>query len=359
MSSFGHRARRRVAVVGLLALPLAAAGWVWASAAQGAGSAAPSMEVLPKTGLKYGQTVEVKGHHLPKGSGSVAATICGLQDASGKTIANPGANDCAGASEIGKLVIVKSWQSSGEFDTKYTLPQSGQKFGQNQRFCDKTHRCAIVVADANPTSPAYHVETTIQFADQTPTTTTTKPKTTTTKPKTTTTKPSGTTTVPDTAAPSTSSASGAGPTTGQPGSTSGNVSASATLGVGVTAGTPGGDASSLPGLAPVALPPAGSNPIPAPVAQELDQLCMQLSNSVKQAGGDPTALLTACDAIESGNGPQQLGTVLQSPSLLCVEGASAWQNDQQITDACNHVAETLTPGANQLGGLLSPLFAVG
>ena len=137
-------------LAGLLVAPVAVAGWVFAGAAQGAG-AAPSMEVLPKpTGLKYGQTVEIKGHHLPKGSGSVAATICGLNDASGKAIAKPTADDCAGAPEVGKLVVVKSWQSNGEFDTKYTLPTSGQKFGKNARFCNKTHHCALVVADANP-----------------------------------------------------------------------------------------------------------------------------------------------------------------------------------------------------------------
>src|SRR3954471_960691 len=187
MPKFGQSARRRAAVVGLLAAPLAIAGLVFAGTAQGAGG--PSMEVLPKTtGLKYSQTVEIKGHHLPKGSGSVAATICGLQDASGKTLSSPGANDCAGANEIGDLVIVKSWQSNGEFDTKYTLPASGRKFGKNSRFCDKTHHCAVVVADANPDAPAYHVEKVIQFVDQKPFGTTTSP---TTKPKP---KPSGNTT---------------------------------------------------------------------------------------------------------------------------------------------------------------------
>src|SRR6478752_7189411 len=130
MGSMGQTSRRRLAIAGLLT----------ATSAMGAASAKPSMQVLPKaTGLKYGQTVDVKGHHLPKGSGSVAATICGLQDAAGKTIAKPGANDCAGAAEIGKLVVVKSWQSNGEFDTNYTLPTSGEKFGKNALFCDRTH----------------------------------------------------------------------------------------------------------------------------------------------------------------------------------------------------------------------------
>src|SRR5258706_12185493 len=167
MSPFGHTARHRLMVISLLTLPLAIMGSIWAGTALGAGSSKPSMEVLPKTtGLKYSQTVEIKGHHLPKGSGSVAATICGLQDTSGKTIAKVGADDCAGANEIGTLVIVKSWQSNGEFDTKYTLPQSGQRFGKNERFCDHGHHCALVVADANPDHPAYYVSTGIQFFDQ-------------------------------------------------------------------------------------------------------------------------------------------------------------------------------------------------
>ena len=106
---------------------------LFASSALGAGSAKPSMEVLPSTkGLKYQQTVEIKGHHLPKGSGTVAATICGLQDSTGKTIAKPGADDCAGAEAIGKLVQVKQWQSNGEFDTKYTLADERAKVREEQ-----------------------------------------------------------------------------------------------------------------------------------------------------------------------------------------------------------------------------------
>jgi hypothetical protein len=338
-------------LTGLLAVPLAMAGWALAGAAQGAG-AAPSMEVLPKpTGLKYGQQVEIKGHHLPKGSGSVAATICGLNDASGKAIANPTADDCAGASEIGKLVVVKSWQSNGEFDTKYTLPKSGQKFGKNARFCDKTHHCALVVADANPSAPAYHVETKIQFTDQAPTATT-KPKATTPK-STPTTKPATATTAP---APGTTAAAGASTSTA-----SSSGSASFSVNVGATIPVPSsGSAPSLPSppsLPPLTLPAPGSNPVPAPVAQALDQVCTQLANAVKQAGGDPSALLAACGAIESGNGPQELATVLQSPSLLCVEGASAWQNNAQITAACNQAAAGLAPVTSQLGSLLGPVLS--
>jgi hypothetical protein len=341
MTSTGHTGRKRIRIIGLLAAPIAIAGWMWAGAALGASSPKPSMEVLPKaTGLKYAQTVEIKGHHLPKGSGSVAATICGLQDASGKTIAKPGANDCAGADEIGKLVIVKSWQSNGEFDTKYTLPKSGQKFGKNARFCDHGHHCALVVADANPDNPAYYVSTVIQFTDQQPfgakTTPTTKPKTTTTKPK-----PTTTTTV--------------APAVDLHGSVSGSAGGSSGGGnfsfkVAQPSGAGGAPAPTLP-AAPTTLT------LPAPVAQGLDQVCTQLAGAVKQAGGDPSALLTACSAIESGNGPQQLGVVLQSPTLLCIEGASAWQNNQQITDACNQAATALAPVTSQIGTALQPVLA--
>ncbi len=83
MTPFGDTGRRRLVLIGLLAAPLALAGWVGAGIAEGAGVPAPTMEVLPKTDLKYGQTVEIRAHHLPKGSGSVAATICGLQDTAG------------------------------------------------------------------------------------------------------------------------------------------------------------------------------------------------------------------------------------------------------------------------------------
>jgi hypothetical protein len=103
-------------------------------------------------------------------------------------------------------------------------------------------------------------------------------------------------------------------------------------------------------------PPAtDANPVPAPVAQGLDQVCTRLADAVKQAGGDASALLAACSAIESGNGPQQLATVLQSPSLLCIEGASAWQNNAQVTAACNQAAAGLAPATSQLGGLLGPV----
>jgi hypothetical protein len=308
------------------------------------------MQVLPKpTGLKYSQTVEIKGHHLPKGSGSVAATICGLNQASGKAIAKPTADDCAGASEVGKLVIVKSWQSNGEFDTKYTLPKRGQKFGKNARFCDKTHHCALVVADANPSAPAYHVETKIQFVDQAPTTPA-KPQP---KPSAPTTKPTTTTTAPSTTknqVGATTDVRGGASNPSNSGASSAWFSASATVAAGMPSSGP------APSLPAPTLPAPSGNAVPAPVAQGLDQVCTQLASAVRKAGGDPSALLAACAAIASGNGPEQLSTVLQSPSLLCIEGASAWQNNAQITDACNQAAAALAPVTSQIGGLLGPVL---
>ncbi len=350
-------------IVGLVAAPLAVAGWLGAGVAQGATSTAPSMEVLPQTGLKYSQTVKVKGHHLPKDSGSTAATICGLQDASGKTIASPTADDCAGSSEIGKLVIVKSWQSNGEFDTKYTLPASGQKFGTNNRFCDKTHRCAVVVADANPSAPAYHVQATITFADQQSTTPTTKPKTTsTTKPKTTpTTKPTTSPTTSPTTGGTTPPAAGNSNGTGN-GSVNGNVSAStppATSGGGAGLDVNAGVTIQLPSVTTPASPTPTIPPttIPAPVAAALNQSCTQLASAVKTAGGDPSLLTLTCVSLASGNAPQQLQIVLTSPSLLCIEGASAWQNNAQITAACTQAATALAPITAPLAGALTPILA--
>jgi hypothetical protein len=163
-----RRRRRLASVVALAAAALTIAALLAVSldAASGAGND-PSMEVQPgTTGLNYGQTVEIRGHHLPKGSGNVAATICGLTDAAGKAIAAPSADDCAGAEALATLVVVKGWGSDGEFDTQYTLPASKQQFGKNKRACDATHYCALVVADANPDKPAYNVPTAIFFTDQ-------------------------------------------------------------------------------------------------------------------------------------------------------------------------------------------------
>ncbi|HVJ98110.1 MAG TPA: hypothetical protein VNC41_14870 [Acidimicrobiia bacterium] len=351
--------QRRIRTLGVLVAPFAVAGMVMGTAALGADTAKPkpSIEVVPATGLKYGQTVTVKGHHLPKGSGSVAATICGLTTASGKTIAKPTPDDCAGANELGTLVVLKQWQSNGEFETKYTLPASGKKFGKNQRYCDKTHHCALVVADANPDAPAYHVEKVIQFVDQKPfgasTSPTTKPKpkpTPTTKPQPNpapTTKPEGSS-APKPAAQPGVVADGTGDADMNPDNPKLHFEGS------IGFHPPSGGAPTLP-----ALPTPGGDgapQLPPEVTNALDQVCTQIAAAVKQAGGDTTALTTACASIKNGNGPEQLKTVLQSPNLLCVLGASAWQNNQQVTDACNQAATALKPALGPLVGALDPVL---
>jgi hypothetical protein len=339
--AIARKRRRLFARAGVAALgPVAAVGFVLAGNAFGAGGTQPSMEVKPSTtGLEYTQTVEIKGHHLPKGSGTVAATICGIDDASGKPLKSAGADDCAGANEVGKLVIVKSWQSNGEFDTQYTLPKSGQKFGKNQRYCDKNHHCALVVADANPDNPAYHVDTIIQFVDQQPFGAKPKPKATTTTTSTTTTtflpgvarEPN-----PKTTAHATARVDG--------NSDSPGVHVDAQLGAHPDTGDP-----SLPN-------PSGPSPIPAPVADALSQVCGQLAPAVSQAGGDATAFSAACTSAANGDA-SQLKALLQSPSLLCIAGASAWQNNAQVTDACNEAAGALAPVTSALSGALGPLYA--
>jgi hypothetical protein len=341
--------RRRIRALVVLSVPLTVAALLVAGVAMGADAKKPSMEVLPRaTGLKYSQTVTIKAHHLPKGSGSVAATICGLQDSKGKALKEPTAKDCAGAPELGKLVVLKSWQSNGEFETKYTLPKSGQKFGENKRFCDKTHHCALVVADANPDDPAYHVDTVIQFVDQQPfgATPTTKPKP---KPKP---KPSGS----NTGGTNNGTRSGSGSHT-EPGVTSDDavdadmnpdhphLRIEGTLGVHPRAG----GAPASPGA-----PESGSDPVPPEMKEALQQVCTQLIEAVKQAGGDPSGLSAACAALSSGGGPQQLAAVLQAPSLLCVQAASAWQNNAQVTDACNQAAAAIAPVTGPLGAAAGP-----
>ena len=174
------RIRRRATLFAGLAV---AAGLAVGGMAFGA-AAKPKMQVLPSPyGLKYSQTVRVKAQNLPKGSGTIVLTICGLNNAKGAKIASPTADDCAGADDLNSgLVKLQKWKD-GTFDQQYTLPKSGQKFAKNKRFCDAKHYCALVVADANPDHPAYHVDTKIQFTDQKSFSTTTKPKPATTKPK--------------------------------------------------------------------------------------------------------------------------------------------------------------------------------
>lgn len=303
----------------------------------------PKMQVLPhSTDLKYKQIVEVKAQNLPKGSGTIALTICGLNDASGKKIAKVTADDCAGANDLNSgLVKLQSWKD-GTFDQKYQLPSTGQKFGKNQRFCDRTHYCVLVVADANPNNPAYEVSHTIYFNNQkTPggTTPTTKPKTTTTKKK-----PATTTTTQPTLSISASGSSKAS-SSGSGGSFSGSGSES----VKVSASAP----VTTPKTTPPTAPPVT---VPAPAGAAVTQACDQLASAIKQGGGDPTALTTACSTLVNGGGGTELGTVLQSPSVACLGAASATQNNQQIADACSQLATALQPYSSQLGTALTPVL---
>ncbi|MDQ1511415.1 MAG: hypothetical protein QOG50_3259, partial [Actinomycetota bacterium] len=142
--------RKRIRRRATLFTGLALAGLAVGGIAFGAGGK-PKMQVLPSPyGLKYSQTVRVKAQNLPKGSGTIALTICGLNTAKGAKIASPTADDCAGADDLNSgLVKLQQWKD-GTFDQKYTLPKSGQKFAKNKRFCDAKHYCELVVADANP-----------------------------------------------------------------------------------------------------------------------------------------------------------------------------------------------------------------
>ena len=331
-----HIWQRGAMVTGLALVGLSLGGLSLGAAAGG-----PKMQVLPRaTGLKYSQTVEVKAQNLPKGSGTIALTICGLNNASGSKIASPTADDCAGANDLNSgLVKLQTWKD-GTFDQKYTLPKSGQKFGKNQRFCDAKHLCALVVADANPNKPAYHVATQIQFTDQKPPTTTTKPKTTTTKPKTTTTKPKPTT------------------TTTQP-TFAISAHGSANAGSGGGSGSGGASVSVHPpsGSAPT-LPKTPSVTVPAPVGDAVTQACVQLAQLVQQGGGDATALTTACSTLVNGGGGAELKTLLESPSIGCFEVSSATQSNQQLADACSQLATALQPYSSQLGDLLSPALGL-
>jgi hypothetical protein len=301
MATTYHKGKtRRLSQLGGALGALVLGGVAFAALASGAPANGPSMEVLPSsTGLKYRQTVTIKAHKLPKGSGVVAATICGLEDASGKAIAKVGADDCAGQPEVGKLVQVKSWESNGEFETKYALPASGQKFGKNQRFCDKAHHCALVVADANPDKPAYYLSTVIQFVDQQP-------------------FGGGAQSSPNnstTTKPTSSATQGSGSGTDSPGA---GASASANAKAGTTGTGAGGAAVTMSAdvdvRARVALTPTPGAPAAPPLPS---------------APPDPSTAL------------QQAQAGMQSPTLLCVAGQQAWQGNAQVTDACNQVAGAL------------------
>jgi hypothetical protein len=338
-----NRARKRIWRRGaVLTAGLAVAGLAVGGMAFGAG-AKPSMQVLPSaTGLKYSQTVEVKAKNLPKGSGTIALTICGLSNKAGKTIPSPTADDCAGQNDLSSgLVKLQTWKD-GTFDQKYRLPKSGQQFGKNQRYCDKTHNCALVVADANPDKPAYHVDTKIQFTDQKSTTPTTKPKPGTTQPKP---KPTTTTTTTTTTQPAFSFTAGGSANAGPSG---GSGSGHASVSVHVPDG----------GTTPPTLPAAPDVTVPAPVADGVTAACAQVADAIKQGGGDASALTTACSTLVNGGGGAQLGALLQSPTFACVEVASAAQGNAQLADACSQLATALQPYSSQLGDALSPVLGL-
>ena len=322
--------RGALLVAGLAVVGLAVGGMAFGAAAK------PKMQVLPSPyGLKYSQTVRVKAQNLPKGSGTIALTICGLNTAQGSRIASPTADDCAGADDLNSgLVKLQQWKD-GTFDQQYKLPKSGQKFGKHQRFCDAKHNCALVVADANPDHPAYHVDTQIQFTDQKkPATSTTKPKPATTKPKPTTT----TTTQPDFSLKFGGTAN-AGPTSG---SASGAVS--------VDVDAPDDTAQ------PPATPPTVT--VPAPVGDAVTHACGQVADAIKQGGGDASALTIACSTLVNGGGGAQLSLLLHSPSFACVAVASAAQGNEQLADACAQLATALRPYSSQLGDALSPVLGL-
>ena len=325
--------RKRIWRRGTLFTGLALAGLAVGGMAFGA-AAKPKMQVLPSPyGLKYSQTVRVKAQNLPKGSGTIALTICGLNNAKGAKIPSPTADDCAGADDLNSgLVKLQQWKD-GTFDQQYTLPKSGQKFGKNKRFCDAKHNCALVVADANPDHPAYHVDTQIQFTDQKPATTTTKPKPGTTKPKP---KPTTTTTTqPDFSFRFTAGGrANAGPVRG-------SASSRATVAVNVPDDT-----------VPPPTPPTVT--VPAPVGDAVTTACGQVADAIEQGGGHASALTVACSTLVNGGGGAQMSLLLHSPSFACVAVASAAPGNPQLADACSQLATALQPYSSQLGDALSP-----
>lgn len=345
MQNVTHRHSERIYRRGAVLTGLALAGVALGGIAFGA-AAKPSMQVLPSpNGLKYSQTVEVKAKNLPKGSGTIALTICGLNNAKGAKIATVTADDCAGQNDLKTgLVKLQSWKD-GTFDQKYTLPKSGQKFGNNARFCDAKHLCQLTVADANPDKPAYHVDTKIQFTDQKPTTATTKPKPGTTKPP----APKPTTTTTTTTQPAVSLAVGG---TANPTSSGGSGSGGASVAVNVP------DAAAAPGA-----PAAPTVTVPAPVGDALTAACGQVADAIKQGGGATSApmasaLTTACSTLVNGGGGAQLAVLLQSPSFACIQVASAAQNNAQLADACTQLTTALQPYSSQLGDALSPVLSL-
>lgn len=381
--------RRNLAIAGTMAL----AGVVGlASIAAGEpGNGTPEIQVLPSTGLDYRQTVQVKGDDLPEGSGLIAATICGFTDAAGNQITAPTADDCAGADELGRGLVVLQENKDGTFDQPYTLPASGEAFGKNARFCDATHQCAIVLADANPDAPAYYLPQVIQFKDQAggapggpETTTTTAPP-----------PPSASASVAEATIGDTVEVSGehwvagdgdttvgfvdenGAPTTpAVPATVDASGALSATLqsefddvdATAIVVDDPTSDPSTHRVTIPITMrPPEGvatqssaevevsqsprariesrvivtppssggdEPPLPEEVSGPIADACAQLADQLSSAGADTTALTTACNSIVNGGG-RQLEMLLGQPSLLCVLLAPAVQGNAQFVEACN------------------------
>jgi hypothetical protein len=412
--SKSHRRRYAVPLAGALA-GLAAVLVTIGVASGEPGNGTPEIQVLPSpTGLSYGQTVEVKADDLPKGSGTAAVTICGLQDEGGATIAAPGADDCAGQAELGTLVKLQE-NKDGTFDQQYTLPQSGQRFGKNSRFCDASHHCAVVVADANPSAPAYHVDQVIQFVDQSPfgTTPDTEATTTTTAPP------------PPSAHASTGemrvgdsvdidgehwdandSDTAVGFVDENDHATSPPVVASVdgngTLHVTLTAVFDDMDATGIlvqdpsggsehairlpivvhpqPGVSSkqssetqfdpsnpqgahvrlrariVGTPPGSSGaPLPEEVAGPVRDGCSQLAGELAGSGADPNAIVLVCHSLTDGGGGDQLQLLLHNPTVLCIALAPAANNDPQFTAACNQALGGAAAASGPLGDGAKPL----
>jgi len=325
--------RRATLFTGLALAGLAVGGMALGAAGK------PKMQVLPSPyGLKYSQTVRVKAQNLPKGSGTIALTICGLNNNAGAKIPKPTADDCAGENDLNSgLVKLQQWKD-GTFDQQYTLPKSGQKFAKNERFCDAKHYCALVVADANPDHPAYHVDTEIQFTDQKPISTTTKPTAGTTKPK-----PKPTTT-----------------TTTQP-DVSFNFSAGGSAKAGPARGSTSTKASVAVNVPDTTTPPPPTPPtvtVPAPVGDAVTKACGQVGDAIEQGGGDASALTVACSTLVNGGGGAQLSLLLHSPSFACGPVASAAGGNPQLAAACSQLATALRPYSSQLGDALSPALGL-
>jgi len=412
---FPRRHRGRL----VAAVTVAAAAVVLAAslAAGEPGNGTPEMQVLPSPdGVDYRQTVQVRADDLPEGSGLIAATICGLTDAAGEPIATPGADDCAGADELGRGLVVLQENRDGTFDQPYTLPASGETFGKNGRFCDATHRCALVVADANPEAPAYYLSQVLRFVDQAPlggstpedeTTTTTAPPPPSARASGATVRVGETLTVsgehwiagdPDTYV---GFVDGTGNRTTTP--VAATIDSDGSFTVNLTAQFDDLDANTVvvedlsadptthriaipidvepqPGVSGtsrasasvspeprvevrarvVIEPPSGDDaPLPPAVAGTVADACAAVAQQLAGAGADTTALVTACRSVTEGGGAQQLELLLRQPSLLCIALAPAAGNNPEFVSACSELLGS--GGAGQatppLADALSPLLA--